>query len=105
MRGEAARVTNYNLRTNTITELRPAYGKGISTTTRRRDELRLERATPALSLRTDLFSLFTAGKLPLTEKIGGGGGDTFLGGSSLQNAEEAPSKLLLLPMIRAGPNR
>lgn len=43
VRGEAARVTNYNLRTNTITELRSAYGNGISNTARRRDELLLEK--------------------------------------------------------------
>lgn len=43
VRGEAARVTNYNLRTNTITELRSAYGNGISNTARRCDELHLEK--------------------------------------------------------------
>lgn len=68
MRGEAARVTNYNLRTNTITELRSAEGAGISRTTRRRDELRFEKNYTALSLLTDLFFLFTAGKLRLLRK-------------------------------------
>lgn len=43
VRGEAARVTNYNLRTNTITELRSAYGNGISNTARRRDEILFEK--------------------------------------------------------------